>query len=199
MKKLFIIDHQGEVVFSANVYMEGTDFIHIEEAPKVLWVKEIRIFDPSEVEQHIPTPPELFPKAFMHMGEVTVSENAKPDLPKVCTYCDWEGSTLECNFGHDDFYCPSCGYEALADSMTTEDAEELKQAIREREETEQAIIDNEVRKANKIKAPGTKEGGTNGNFKTTNNKGTGNKGTGKADKLEGTEDPHQEPTTRPAN
>ena len=30
-----------------------------------------------------------------------------------CTECGWEGVRGDCNFGHDDVYCPQCGRESI--------------------------------------------------------------------------------------
>jgi len=30
-----------------------------------------------------------------------------------CSKCGWTGTTGECGFGHDDFYCPICRVESL--------------------------------------------------------------------------------------
>ncbi len=30
-----------------------------------------------------------------------------------CLVCGWGGIQGDCKFGHDDFYCPQCGKEAL--------------------------------------------------------------------------------------
>ena len=43
MKKLIIRDHLGEVVFEADVFLEGQDFAYIEPTPRAIWVKEIHI------------------------------------------------------------------------------------------------------------------------------------------------------------
>jgi len=112
MKKLIIRDHLGEVVLEADVYLEGQDFTHIEPVPKPIWVKEIYICDldklPVELreEEEVVAPePELEPEL--------EPEPEKPDRPVKCTECGWEGSTKDCSFGHNDFYCPECGKESL--------------------------------------------------------------------------------------
>jgi hypothetical protein len=28
-----------------------------------------------------------------------------------CSVCNWTGKLSDCNFGHDDYYCPNCGKE----------------------------------------------------------------------------------------
>jgi hypothetical protein len=28
-----------------------------------------------------------------------------------CSFCAWVGKLSDCNFGHDDYYCPNCGKE----------------------------------------------------------------------------------------
>lgn len=41
-------------------------------------------------------------------------ELAMSDSTKVtCRSCGWTGTQQDCNFGHDDFYCPNCGRENL--------------------------------------------------------------------------------------
>lgn len=36
------------------------------------------------------------------------------DMAKAkCRVCGWEGTQGDCGFGHQDFYCPSCGQEAV--------------------------------------------------------------------------------------
>lgn len=46
---------------------------------------------------------------------VTKFERGKPRVNMgdrvYCTQCLWTGLRSECGFGHDDFYCPSCGKE----------------------------------------------------------------------------------------
>lgn len=45
MKKLIILDHNGEVVYSQDLYLEGPDVSWTEETPKCVWVKEVYIVD----------------------------------------------------------------------------------------------------------------------------------------------------------
>jgi predicted RNA-binding Zn-ribbon protein involved in translation (DUF1610 family) len=28
-----------------------------------------------------------------------------------CSVCEWVGKLSDCNFGHDDYFCPNCGKE----------------------------------------------------------------------------------------
>lgn len=35
------------------------------------------------------------------------------DTKVKCEKCHWEGTYRQCNFGHDDYYCPSCLVESL--------------------------------------------------------------------------------------
>lgn len=32
---------------------------------------------------------------------------------RICSNCGWEGTEVDCNFGHNDFYCPKCREETL--------------------------------------------------------------------------------------
>lgn len=48
--------------------------------------------------------------------EVVMHDDMPTRISKVvvrCTSCGWKGEQGDCQFGHDDFYCPSCGKEAL--------------------------------------------------------------------------------------
>jgi len=36
---------------------------------------------------------------------------------RKCSECGWEGKESDCQFGHNDFYCPSCCKEALMREM----------------------------------------------------------------------------------
>ena len=112
MKKLIIRDHLGDVVFEADVYMEGQDYYHAEPRAKPIWLQEVHICDPDKLPEFIKEAitevapePELEPEP--------EPEYEKPDRPVKCLSCGWTGSTKDCQFGHNDFYCPECGKENL--------------------------------------------------------------------------------------
>lgn len=45
-------------------------------------------------------------------GVVKITEIIR-QKPAKCSECGWNGALLGCQFGHDDFYCPNCGKEAI--------------------------------------------------------------------------------------
>ena len=53
MKKLIIKDHLGDVVFEADVYMEGQDYYHAEPRAKPIWLQEVHICDPDKLPEFI--------------------------------------------------------------------------------------------------------------------------------------------------
>jgi len=53
MKKLIIRDHLGDVVFEADVYMEGQDYYHVEPRAKPIWLQEVHICDPDKLPEFI--------------------------------------------------------------------------------------------------------------------------------------------------
>lgn len=68
--------------------------------------------------------PETVEKAFgkgswevLNQGLVYLGEMGRLpeylDTKVKCEKCHWEGTYRQCNFGHDDYYCPYCLVESL--------------------------------------------------------------------------------------
>jgi len=74
MKVLRLYDHLGELKREFNVYVEGEDFKWEASYPEPIWLGTISLEEagkeslaeptPEVITEHIPTPEELFPKAF---------------------------------------------------------------------------------------------------------------------------------------
>jgi len=134
MKKLIIRDHLMNIVLEKDIYMEGQDFIYIAPQPEAIWLKELYICSPEDTDKFVLTDEEVAerqPKLELELESPTEEQKVrmwenieagvtkkgvepeKPDRPVKCLSCGWTGSTKDCQFGHNDFYCPECGKENL--------------------------------------------------------------------------------------
>jgi len=52
-------------------------------------------------------------KVWVLIQEQWEREEKERQTTRKCSNCGWEGKESECQFGHNDFYCPSCCQEAL--------------------------------------------------------------------------------------
>tara|TARA_Y100000310_G_scaffold154415_1_gene153971 strand:+ start:2910 stop:3443 length:534 start_codon:yes stop_codon:yes gene_type:complete len=177
VKKLILLDHLGEIQFEADVYMDGQDFKYFEPNPKAIWLKYVLIIDPNAVLpddiQSLAHPEEEF--KIPHDDEPH-SGIEKPDNPVRCMECGWRGSTKDCEFGHNDFYCPDCGKEALISEEEYRDLAEI--------ETRKKDTDKEV---------------TPDDTETTGDKGLGDKGVGETGQLKSPKGKAKKSTRKPAN
>ena len=70
-------------------------------------------------------------------------EDKKPDFFVWCTECDWQGSTKDCDFGHNEFCCPRCYKESLEDVITEAETQEIEEAIAAEAVPEVATVEAE--------------------------------------------------------
>ncbi len=105
MKKLIIRDHNGDIVLSEDVYMEGEDFIYIASSVTALWVKEIYICNPEDTEKFVLTEREA--ETYMPTLPVVM------ELPEAPKPEPEEADNIDCPFERIRSY-PSC-YEDCPD------------------------------------------------------------------------------------
>lgn len=138
MKKLVLINHQGEVKHTFDVYLEGADFEHEFPAPVAVWLGTVAILDPDalsvllaagvkkqgvlgvtpEVKQAVGG---LESEGVILLPEQAASLEATDSgeemaRPVKCS-CGWTGTLADCGFGHNDYYCPKCGSESIEERI----------------------------------------------------------------------------------